>query len=77
MKKKSKEAFRAMQANQLQTHIAGLEEKIATSQIAGHTKPVKNVRALKFMRQEIAVAKSIARDKQLEAKKKGTKGIEL
>lgn len=65
MKKKEKAVFRGMTEEELIKQVSNLEKEITKGRLDGKTKQVKNVRIFQALRREIAVIKTILREKSL------------
>jgi ribosomal protein L29 len=65
MKKKELSTISAQDKNELQKEVRTIRAKIVEMQIAKMTKPSKNVREVKSLRNRLAVILSIIRQKEL------------
>lgn len=65
MKKKDRQNYHALSANELLKKIAELEGKVATILVSRYTKPSKNSRETKNLKKSIAVLKTFKKEKEL------------
>ena len=65
MKKKEKQSLRSMSPLELTKHVSALETEITKGMLDGKTKQVKNVRLYREKRKEVAIGKTILKEKAL------------
>lgn len=65
MKKKEKDELCSLSKSELEKKIRELEAKCVAGSVEAHTKQPKNTRITKLLRKQIAVAKTILREKEL------------
>jgi ribosomal protein L29 len=70
MKKKEKQSMRSMKEDELVKKVAELNATIAKALLERTVRPAKNTRSVFQMRKNLAVVKSILKEKQQEAKGK-------
>lgn len=65
MKRHEKESLRSMSSEELGKEVRALEAQMRSTKLERVTKPTKNVHALRLKRQNIAVSKTILREREL------------
>lgn len=66
MKKKEKGSVQNASTAELAKIVREGEDKLLGLNVARYTKPAKNVREMRMIRQKIAVAKTVVRAKELQ-----------
>lgn len=66
MKKKEKSSIQNAGTAELAKIVREGEDKLLGLTVARYTKPAKNVREMRMIRQKIAVAKTVLRTKELQ-----------